>query len=155
MEIEEEALYGLFETLYLPPNGEAKTVENEPITADTEAVVTNENNPVKTGIFLLFDHELSTDEREFLFKILSAIQILPEQVEMIYNGHSDMVLDFIKGINGKLILWGIPFNNINKYEPKQGKSVLLIIADKLTEIQNNQTLKTQLWNCLKAVFAKK
>jgi hypothetical protein len=155
MQIEPEAIYGLFDTLYLPSDSTQDVgvlLKEESI---TNLPIESVNESLKEGVFMFFDREMSEEERDFLNKILAAIQISSNDINMVFDANAYKMLDLIKGIKGTCIIWGIEFNHLEKYTPKKGKNALVILTDPLSDIKDNPILKSKLWNCLKEVFVSK
>ena len=142
MTIEPEALYSMFDTLFLPNEKEVQTPKKE--TKPTS----------KCRVLMLFEKEYDAEESEFLNKILSASQIKPEEVETKFEITPELLPDYFENASAYLLGWGINYPEIESYKfTKKGTTNVLII-DSLNTLKNNQSLKGKLWNCLKEEFVK-
>ncbi len=140
MKIEPEALYSLFDTLILPTE---KTIKSEKVAAE---------NQTKKPILMLMEKEYNADEKDFLGKILSAINIKPEEVETKFAITPHLLSEIIEGNSGYIIVWGINFEGIESYKFTKKGSATVLLIDSITAIKNDQSLKGKLWNCLKEEF---
>lgn len=142
MTIEPEALYSLFDTLFLP--AQIKEIK------ESDVPKTNENK----RILMLFGSKPSKDESEFLNKILAAINVKPDEVESVFESNSESLSQIIENSSGYVLAWGTGYQETEKYGAAKIGKCSLIISDSLTEVKNDQTLKAKLWNCLKKEFVK-
>ena len=53
-----------------------------------------------------------------------------------------------------VLIWGINFPEAENYKLLQNGKTSILVIDSLTAIKKDQSLKTKLWNALKAVFVK-
>lgn len=142
MTIEPEALYSLFDTLFLP----AQITEIKEINAPE----TSSNKRMQ----MLFDSKPSTDESDFLNKILAAINLKPDEVESVFESNAESMSQIIEKSSGYILAWGIERPGTEKYSVTKMGNCSLIISDSLTVVKNDQSLKAKLWNCLKKEFVK-
>ena len=142
MKIEPEALYSLFDTLFLP----------------TEIIIPNDINateePTKKRVLMLFEKEYTSEEQDFLNKILAAINISSETVDTKFEITADQLPEIIEANSGYILIWGINFPDAENYKLLQNGKTSILVIDSLTAIKKDQSLKTKLWNALKAVFVK-
>ncbi len=142
MKIEPEALYSLFDTLFLP----------------TEIIIPNDINateePTKKRVLMLFEKEYTSEEQDFLNKILAAINISSETVDTKFEITADQLPEIIEANSGYILIWGINFPEAENYKLLQNGKTSILVIDSLTAIKKDQSLKTKLWNALKAVFVK-
>jgi len=151
MQIEPEALYSLFETLIVP----IELVEVEPIISEAKEVKevkdVKEVNEVKR-LTMIIASKPELDEEELLNKILTAIQIAPEEIEWIFTASIDEIRAIIISNTYHVVIWGIEIPSIEKYKTIPMKQSKVILSDSLAVIKKDQALKANLWNCLKATF---
>ncbi|MFM9944332.1 MAG: hypothetical protein ACKVQB_03785 [Bacteroidia bacterium] len=149
MQIEPEALFGLFDTLILPSEKPVKT----------EKQIIEPSSSKK--MLMLFDKPNPSDAIDFLNKILAAIKLGPEDVESKFEINSELLPEIIKNHSGYLLVWGIEIS-INpevafakqKYKLHKIGETSLIVCDSLSVVKNDLALKGKLWNCLKEEFVK-
>ena len=116
MKIEPEALYSLFDTLFLP----------------TEIIIPNDINateePTKKRVLMLFEKEYTSEEQDFLNKILAAINISSETVDTKFEITADHLPEIIEANSGYILIWGINFPEAENYKLLQnGKTSILVI----------------------------
>jgi DNA polymerase III psi subunit len=140
MTIEPEALYSMFDTLFLPNEKEVQTRKQE--TKPTS----------KCRVLMVFEKEYDAEESEFLNKILAASKIKPEEVETKFEVTSEQLPEYFENGSSYLLIWGMDYPQLESYKfTKKGTTNVLMI-DSLSTLKNNQSLKGKLWNCLKEEF---
>jgi len=113
-------------------------------------------------VLLLADEELDPSNLLFLEKILNAVNLNIDGVDLLnLNGVRDV--DFAELVHGKLIhhfiTFGVPFNRIHldiqmdRYQPVRFFGINFLMADSLPTIEADVTLKKRLWAALQQVFA--
>ena len=142
MTIEPEALYSMFDILIVP-------IEIIPQT-DKKA---KENTTTKQ-LLMLFEKEYTEDEKDFLNKILGAINIKPEEVETKFGITASGLPEIIEANSGYILIWGLNFQEAQNYKFYKKVNASILVIDSLTAIKNDQSLKGKLWNCLKEEFVK-
>ncbi len=142
MKIEPEALYSMFDTLFLPSETPVKTVRNDI------------NKLSVKRLMMLFDKKYTDEEKDFLNKILSAINIKPVEVETSFEISPETLIKIMDDSSGYILVWGINYPGSEKYTQIKKGEMTLIFSDSLGTIKNDQILKAKLWNCLKEVFVK-
>lgn len=113
-------------------------------------------------VLILADEELSPSELLFLEKVLKAVNLNIDGVELL-NLHGVTHIDFAEVLRGKyinhFITFGVPFQRINldimmdRYSPVRFEGITFLMADSLPTIEADQNLKRALWNSLKRVFS--
>ena len=112
-------------------------------------------------VLLLADEELDPSNLLFLEKILKAVNLNIEGVDLL-NLHGVQDMDFPELLRGKyinhFITFGVPFERINldimmdRYSPVRFEGITFLMADSLPTIEADQNLKKQLWGSLQRVF---
>ncbi len=113
-------------------------------------------------VLLLADEELDPSNLLFLEKILNAVNLNIDGVDLLnLNGVRDV--DFAELVQGKLIhhfiTFGVPFNRVHldiqmdRYQPVRFFGINFLMADSLPTIEADVTLKKRLWAALQQVFA--
>ncbi len=113
-------------------------------------------------VLLLADEELDPSNLLFLEKILNAVNLNIDGVDLLnLNGVRDV--DFAELVHGKLIhhfiTFGVPFNRIHldiqmdRYQPVRFFGINFLMADSLPTIEADINLKKRLWAALQQVFA--
>ena len=112
-------------------------------------------------VLLLADEELDPSNLLFLEKILNAVNLNIDGVDLLnLNGVRDV--DFAELVHGKLIhhfiTFGVPFNRVHldiqmdRYQPVRFFGINFLMADSLPTIEADVTLKKRLWAALRQVF---
>ncbi len=136
-----------------------------PTTEDTTPPVRLPETPkpalLKHKVLLLADEDLSPGDLLFLEKILKAVNLDIEGVDLL-NVYGVSDVDFAAVLRNKyinhFITFGVPFQRINldimmdRYHPIRFDGITFLMADSLPVIEANPTLKRLLWNSLKRVF---
>lgn len=112
-------------------------------------------------VLLLADEELDPSNLLFLEKILKAVNLNVDGVDLL-NLHGAGDLNFGELLRGKyinhFITFGVPFERINldilmdRYAPVRFDGITFLMADSLPTIEADQTLKKRLWAALQRVF---
>jgi DNA polymerase III psi subunit len=142
-------------------------VEPEPIQSipDTKPPVRSQETPkpalLKHKVLLLADEDLSPSDLLFLERILKAVNLDIDGVDLL-NVYGVSEVDFAAVLRHKyinhFITFGVPFQRINldimmdRYHPIRFDGITFLMADSLPVIEANPTLKRLLWNSLKRVF---
>lgn len=113
-------------------------------------------------VLILADEELDPSDLLFLEKILKAVNLNINGVELL-NLHGVAHIDFAELLRGKhihhFITFGVPFKRLNldimmdRYSPVRFEGITFLMADSLPTIEADQNLKRSLWNSLKRVFS--
>jgi DNA polymerase III psi subunit len=156
------------ETVVATIQTEASPVE-EPVVlppiADTRPPVRLAEPPkpalLKHKVLLLADEDLSPSDLLFLEKVLKAVNLDINGVDLL-NVYGVRDVDFRQVLSGKVInhfiTFGVPFSRINldimldRYHPIRFDGITFLLVDSLPVIEANQTLKRKLWESLKRVF---
>ncbi|WP_293687008.1 MULTISPECIES: hypothetical protein [unclassified Spirosoma] len=112
-------------------------------------------------VLLLADEELDPSNLLFLEKILKAVNLNIDGVDLL-NLHGVKDMDFAELLRGKyinhFITFGVPFERINldimmdRYSPVRFEGITFLMADSLPTIEADQNLKKRLWTALQRVF---
>lgn len=112
-------------------------------------------------VLLLADEELDPSNLLFLEKILKAVNLNVDGVDLL-NLHGVQNIDFAELLKGKyinhFITFGVPFERINldimmdRYAPVRFEGINFLMADSLPTIEADQNLKKRLWSALQRVF---
>ena len=112
-------------------------------------------------VLLLADEELDPSNLLFLEKILKAVNLNVDGVDLL-NLHGVQGMDFAELLRGKyinhFITFGVPFERINldimmdRYSPVRFEGITFLMADSLPTIEADQHLKKRLWGALQRVF---
>ncbi|MVM30506.1 hypothetical protein GO755_10715 [Spirosoma sp. HMF4905] len=112
-------------------------------------------------VLLLADEELDPSNLLFLEKILKAVNLNIEGVDLL-NLHGVRDMDFPELLRGKyinhFITFGVPFERINldimmdRYSPVRFEGITFLMADSLPTIEADQNLKKRLWGALQRIF---
>jgi hypothetical protein len=112
-------------------------------------------------VLLLADEELDPSNLLFLEKILKAVNLNIDGVDLL-NLHGAKDLNFAELLRGKyinhFITFGVPFERINldimmdRYAPVRFEGITFLMADSLPTIEADQNLKKRLWGALQRVF---
>ncbi|GAB3974423.1 hypothetical protein GCM10028806_30080 [Spirosoma terrae] len=136
-----------------------------PKPASRPALTPSDQRPVlpelNHKVLLLADEELDPSNLLFLEKILKAINLNIEGVDLLnLNGAHD--LDFAALVQDKkihhFITFGVPFNRIHldiamdRYQPIRFFGITFLMADSLPTIEADQHLKKRLWGALQRMF---
>lgn len=117
--------------------------------------------PLNHKVLLLADEELDPSNLLFLEKILKAVGLNIDGVDLLnLNGAKD--IDFAAMVQDKhihhFITFGVPFSRIkldiamDRYHPVRFFGINFLMADSLPTIEADQTLKRRLWSALQQVF---
>ena len=112
-------------------------------------------------VLLLADEELDPSNVLFLEKILKAVNLNVDGVDLL-NLHGVQDINFAELLRGKyinhFITFGVPFERIHldimmdRYSPVRFEGITFLLADSLPTIEADQQLKKRLWGCLQRVF---
>ncbi|MFD2574077.1 hypothetical protein ACFSUS_25800 [Spirosoma soli] len=112
-------------------------------------------------VLLLADEELDPSNLLFLEKILKAVNLNIDGVDLL-NLHGVRDINFAELLRGKyinhFITFGVPFERINldimmdRYAPVRFEGITFLMADSLPTIEADQNLKKRLWAALQRVF---
>ncbi|AQG78935.1 hypothetical protein [Spirosoma montaniterrae] len=112
-------------------------------------------------VLLLADEELDPSNVLFLEKILKAVNLNVDGVDLL-NLHGSGDIDFAELVHGKhihhFITFGVPFSRIHldilmdRYQPVRFFGINFLMADSLPTIEADQTLKKRLWSALQQIF---
>lgn len=113
-------------------------------------------------VLLLADEELDPSNLLFLEKILNAVNLNIDGVDLL-NLNGVRNVDFAELVHGKLIhhfiTFGVPFNRVHldiqmdRYQPVRFFGINFLMADSLPTIEADVNLKKRLWAALQQVFA--
>ena len=113
------------------------------------------------NVLLLADEELDPSNLLFLEKILKAVNLNVDGVDLL-NLRGAQNMDFDQLLKGKyinhFITFGVPFERINldimmdRYAPVRFEGITFLMADSLPTIEADQNLKKRLWAALQRVF---
>jgi hypothetical protein len=117
--------------------------------------------PLNHKVLLLADEELDPSNLLFLEKILKAVNLNVNGVDLLnLNGAKD--IDFAAMVADKhvhhFITFGVPFNRIkldigmDRYHPVRFFGINFLMADSLPTIEADQQLKRRLWGALQQLF---
>lgn len=112
-------------------------------------------------VLLLADEELDPSNLIFLEKILNAVNLNIDGVDLLnLNGVQDV--NFAELLRGKyinhFITFGVPFERIHldimmdRYAPVRFDGITFLMTDSLPTIEADVNLKKRLWNSLQRVF---
>jgi len=112
-------------------------------------------------VLLLADEELDPSNLLFLEKILNAVNLNIDGVDLL-NLHGVREVDFADLVHEKkihhFITFGVPFNRIHldilmdRYQPVRFFGINFLMADSLPTIEADRVLKKRLWDALKQIF---
>ena len=112
-------------------------------------------------VLLLADEELDPSNLIFLEKILNAVNLNVDGVDLL-NLHGVQDIDFAELLQGKyinhFITFGVPFERIHldimmdRYAPVRFDGITFLMTDSLPTIEADVNLKKRLWNSLQRVF---
>lgn len=112
-------------------------------------------------VLLLADEELDPSNLLFLEKILKAVNLNIDGVDLL-NLHGVQDMNFAELLRGKyinhFITFGVPFERVNldimmdRYAPVRFEGITFLMADSLPTIEADQGLKKRLWAALRRVF---
>ena len=112
-------------------------------------------------VLLLADEELDPSNLLFLEKILKAVNLNIDGVDLL-NLHGVRDMNFAELLRGKyinhFITFGVPFERIDldimmdRYAPVRFEGITFLMADSLPTIEADQALKKRLWSALQRVF---
>ncbi|AFK04075.1 hypothetical protein Emtol_2942 [Emticicia oligotrophica DSM 17448] len=147
------------------PHIEPKVLVQEPTSTPTqlEKVVkpTIPTLKFRNQVLILAD-TISDSEKALLVKILGAIGLTIEQVDLIELSkvHMPDYQTFVsQAITKKVISFGVGLGRLNWnillniYQPKQIAGVDFLLSDELRVLDTNLELKKVLWGALKAMFS--
>lgn len=129
-----------------------------PLVADPPAI----NRPLLSHkVLILVDEELLPSDLLFLEKILNAINLNIDGVDLL-NVHGLNGVDFTPILADKVIhhflTFGVSFQRLNldilmdRYQPVRFHGITFMIADPLAAIEGDKNLKKRLWEALKRIF---
>ncbi|WP_128544656.1 hypothetical protein [Larkinella soli] len=159
---EPEPVALITEPVEMPPVG---TGSNEPVSVTPEpaappTVKTPPTEP-KQKVLILIDEELQPSEQIFLDKVLKAIHLSLEEVDLMNLAGSGL-MDFHAVFENKsihhFISFGVPFKTVhldihlNRYEPLRLFGITFLLADPLSALEADQKLKRKLWLVLQKLF---
>lgn len=112
-------------------------------------------------VLLLADEELDPSNLLFLEKILKAVNLNIDGVDLL-NLHGARNLDFAELVQDKkihhFITFGVPFSRIHldiamdRYQPVRFFGITFLMVDSLPTIEADQQLKKRLWGALQHIF---
>lgn len=135
--------------LELPKTEPVKVTEIKPSSYDFKQKV------------LILTTAISADEKQFLEKIIGAVGLKLDQVDLVeYNkfGSVDYQEVISKKVTSKFISFGVGFSKLGwslllvPYQIKSIDGVEFLLADSLQNIAINQNLKKSLWLSLQKMF---
>lgn len=95
--------------------------------------------------------EISDTEKELLSKILSALKLSLDKVQIHYQ--PDLNLATLPGKPERIIYFGALPAGLSYYELIQTHNLALVAAEDLTTLQANEGARKRLWNALKQLFS--
>lgn len=117
--------------------------ENE--AAATEPVALLSKNPI--GVVV--QHGINEEEKAFIMKVLSAVQLKPTDIDLIEQQVTieqlaayEKIIDFGNGL----------VQQTTKYKITQHQTIKLLVGDRAGEIAQNVELKKKLWTALQELF---
>ena len=112
-------------------------------------------------VLLLADEELDPSNLLFLEKILNAVNLNIDGVDLL-NLHGVKDVDFAELVRGKhinhFITFDVPFERLHldimmdRYTPVRFEGITFLMADSLPTIEADINLKKRLWGALQRVF---
>ncbi|GAB3711811.1 hypothetical protein GCM10027592_49780 [Spirosoma flavus] len=112
-------------------------------------------------VLLLADEELDPSNLLFLEKILKAVNLNIDGVDLL-NLHGVKDVNFAELLQGKyinhFITFGVPFERLHldimmdRYSPVRFEGITFLMADSLPTIEADQNLKKRLWGALQRIF---
>ncbi|MBO0933166.1 hypothetical protein [Fibrella aquatilis] len=153
-----------------PPTEPASVPAPQPVVAPPVSSPTDTKPPVSRKpaspqigqkVLILVDDELLPSDLLFLEKILKAVHLDIEGVDLL-NVHGTSNVNFQELLSGKYIhhffTFGVPFSRINldilmdRYQPVRFDGITFLMADPLPAIETDVALKKKLWEALKKIF---
>jgi hypothetical protein len=111
---------------------------------------------------LILTNPISNSEKELLIKILGAVGVSIEQVDLIVFNHSQS-LDYqsimSQKVTSNFISFGIGMSKLGwsmllaPYQINKIEGINFLLADTLKDIEVSQNLKKSLWGALKGMFS--
>lgn len=154
--VEPEPIAMVIEPEPLPKPAPRPTVP--PVVAPAQQVRTPKLNH---KVLLLADEELDPSNLLFLEKILNAVNLDIDGVDLL-NLHGVRDVDFADLVHGKkihhFITFGVPFSRIHldilmdRYQPVRFFGINFLMADSLPTVEADRVLKKRLWDALKQIF---
>lgn len=120
------------------------------------------NIPQISQKVLILVESIEKEEAEFLAKVLGAVGLSLEKVDLIdlsKTGQTDLKNVLSQKFVNQFVTFGVSLFKINleipltPYEIRSIQGINFLFAHSLTEISSNQNLKKQLWVSLKSLFA--
>ncbi|MFC0184600.1 hypothetical protein SAMN04515674_10793 [Pseudarcicella hirudinis] len=120
------------------------------------------NIPQISQKVLILVESIEKEEAEFLAKVLGAVGLSLEKVDLIdlsKTGQTDLKNVLSQKFVNQFVTFGVSLFKINleipltPYEIRSIQGINFLFAHSLTEISSNQNLKKQLWASLKSLFA--
>jgi DNA polymerase III psi subunit len=140
---------------------------NEPLSVSPQTPTLSVSTQTTTPLFrpkhkvVILVHELNPADSELLEKILGAVQLNLQNVEVIeMSKNKGLNLEHIftqKSVN-QLISFGVMMSEVNlmlrltPYQILETKGVKFLSGVSLTDLQNDVPKKKQLWGALKEMF---
>ena len=135
--------------------------EPAPLTPATPVLRKPATPQIGQKVLILVDEEMRPSDLLFLEKILKAVHIDIDGVDLL-NVHGTSNVNFSELLQGKYIhhffTFGVPFSRINldilmdRYQPIRFDGITFLMADPLPAIETDVVLKKKLWEALKKVF---
>ena len=129
----------------------------------TEPILVEIIAPTLNHQVLFLTNELSPSDAVFLEKVLKAVNLNLEGVDIL-NLEGAKLIDFKPLLRAKkihhFISFGVPFLKVNldlmmnRYDIKVLAGINFLFTDPLAVIQEDDQLKRALWGCLKKIFVK-
>jgi DNA polymerase III psi subunit len=111
---------------------------------------------------LILTNTISESEKTLLVKIIGAVGLTIEQIDLIELGKIQ-TLDYqsllSQNITKKFISFGVGLGKINWnillniYQPKNINGIDILLSDELRVLESNLDLKKKLWEALKTMFS--
>ena len=156
----------IVETVQVPETGPEIThepvPEPAPLNSGKPPVSRKPATPqISQKVLILVDEEMLPSDLLFLEKILKAVHIDIDRIDLL-NVHGTSNVNFSELLQGKYIhhffTFGVPFSRINldilmdRYQPIRFDGITFLMADSLPAIETDVALKKKLWEALKKVF---
>ncbi|NUM31621.1 MAG: DNA polymerase III subunit psi [Bacteroidetes bacterium] len=137
MALENDSVSLLFENFYY-------------INDDIPDEINLENKKIEIKrVLLVFDKLPDENNRILLEKILSAVKIRNDEVEIVLKSDYGK---FIEQSFEVTVFWDDAEHENEKYNVVKNEKSTILKCDSLNKIGSNQQLKAKLWNCLKGIF---
>jgi len=116
-----------------------------------ENIYSLENKPtdLRNSKVEFYLKEKKEEYTEFIKKIISAINLKPEEVGL------QLISDFSSDDNGIAVIFDQDFTSVKGaelYTKIEQESRIILIVDSVEQLMINTDLKRKFWNCLQEIF---